>query len=827
MQEIVPEETSPIIKTTQGNPGLYNAVNAANLKHLLWIGTVGTQTDNMSKQELQELETNLMDKHESCPVFVSKEELHGHYSVFCKQVLWKPFHYQLEDFPKARNYDQDAWNHYVQVNQKFANVICKNYKSGDVIWINDYHLMLVPEMVRRQIPQATIGFFLHIPFPSSEIFRCLHVRQQILRGLLGADLVGFQIYSYLRHFLMNCSRILALDSSPRGVQLEKSTATVGIYPIGINLDSLNEKRKQQEVLDLISFLKEKYKGKKILIGRDKNDYVKGVKNKLLAYEQFMAKNPQWHGKVVLIQVTLSTTEANEHECNDTDIVARINSRFGTIEYVPVVYLHQDISFSHYLALLTIADACLITPLRDGMNLTSHEYVVCQEEKKSPLIISEFAGTYGSFGASLRVNPWDTQEVADAILDALEMTPEEKNYRWEALYQHVALNTAQSFVETFVKDTLLSHKTNSSTVATSIPRIDFDQLKTEYHKATRRLIFVDDCGTLKKPCSDEFLLHLHSHDNDQEMRDILTKLCADPANSVYLMSGRPRTELEELMSIPNLGIAAENGCFLKFCDKSKWEIMLRDNNLNWRKKVMQVLEYYTEYRTPGSYIESKEIGLSWHFGRADKDFGSWQAAECQNHIINSLMSNYPIHTLATRKRIDVLPRNVSKATVIKRVLQYHQNKRRLSTHSIANAPLPNPEVEYGLPPQQSQLFASELDAAFQEPPTLGHMSDSSVGSFPSSVDFILCLGDDRADEFMFEYLARLDETTPSGSFDKDCTSPRSETAALEDDDYGKFKRNPSPSRKSRVIFTCTVGSKSSSARYFIDTRRDLIAGLESL
>ncbi len=195
----------------------------------------------------------------------------------------------------------------------------------------------------------------------------------------------------------------------------------------------------------MALLKEKYAGKYVVIGRDKNDYVKGVRHKLLAFERFLQTHPEMQGKAVLIQVSLSTSEANESQSNVSNVVARINSQFGTIEYIPVVYLHQDISFNHYLALLTMADACLITSLRDGMNLTSHEYVVCQEEKNSPLIISEFAGTYGSFGAALRVNPWNTKEVADAIYEALTMKSEEKTYRWKNLYSYVETNTGEDYV----------------------------------------------------------------------------------------------------------------------------------------------------------------------------------------------------------------------------------------------------------------------------------------------------------------------------------------------------------------------------------------------
>lgn len=228
------------------------------------------------------------------------------------------------------------------------------------------------------------------------------MRKELLRGLLGADLIGFQIYSFMRHFLMTCSRLLGLDSNPKAILMDDSRVAVGSFPIGIDLKSLKEKRAHPEVAKLVASLLEKYKGQYVLIGRDKNDQVKGVDHKLLAFERFLEGYPEFHGKVVLIQVSLSTATENEEQSNVDHLVSRINSRFGSIGYIPVVYLHQDISFHHYLALLTMADACLITSLRDGMNLTSHEYVICQEEKKSPLIISEFAGTYGNFGAALRV-----------------------------------------------------------------------------------------------------------------------------------------------------------------------------------------------------------------------------------------------------------------------------------------------------------------------------------------------------------------------------------------------------------------------------------------
>ena len=248
--------------------------------------------------------------------------------------------------------------------------------------------MLLPGMIREKIPNATIGFFLHIPFPSSELFRCLPPRKQLLEAMLQSDVIGFQTYSFARHFLQTCARILSVDATPSGIQLDTHYCSVGIHPIGIDIAALRSKISDPDVAQWVTKLKEKYADKKLIVARDKLDYIKGVRQKLLAFEQFLIRHPEWRGEVVLIQIALSTSEHNELRAHISDVVSRVNSKFSNISYQPIVFLHQDISFAQYLALLTCADACLLTPLRDGMNLTSHEYIVCQEKTHSPLILSE-------------------------------------------------------------------------------------------------------------------------------------------------------------------------------------------------------------------------------------------------------------------------------------------------------------------------------------------------------------------------------------------------------------------------------------------------------
>jgi trehalose 6-phosphate synthase/phosphatase len=396
-----------------GNSGLHNAINAAKeiCQDRLWVGTLPTDLPK-DPSERNNVLNKLRHSYNSLVVELpAGDKQHpGNYYRYCKRVMWPIFHNMLPDHHLAlqSGTNQDDWESYVQLNKAFADSVIAEYQPGDIIWVNDYHLMLVPQLVRAVLPDATMGFFLHVPFPTSEIFRCLPVRQEILQGILAADLIGFQTYGYARHFFQSCTRILGYSCTPRGVQMEDRLVTVGIFPIGIVPGSIERKLQSLEVSEIAEQLCEKYTGKMIIVSRDKVDPVKGIREKLLGFSQFLEDYPEWRGRVVLIQVAVT----GQDRClqNISRIAAGINARFECLAtcYTPVVLIAQDVSFPHYLALLSVANVCLITSLRDGMNLTSHEFVLCQKDRNhGPLIISEFAGTSTTFSAALRVNPWDS------------------------------------------------------------------------------------------------------------------------------------------------------------------------------------------------------------------------------------------------------------------------------------------------------------------------------------------------------------------------------------------------------------------------------------
>ena len=667
-----------VVDADQGNGGLRNAADAAardgdNSENgdYTWVGTLGMPTDALEgTQQKQEIEDTLANEFDMLTVFASDKDFDGHYAHFCKQILWPVFHYQIPDNPKSKAYEDHSWKYYVNVNQAFADKIVSNWKRGDIVWVNDYHLLLVPGMVRQKLPDAKIGFFLHVAFPSSEVFRCLAVRKELLEGMLGANLVGFQIEEYSRHFLQTCSRILSYEATPEGIQLDDRFVDVTNLAIGVDPVSLRKHQLEENVMKWVNILSERYKDKKLIVARDKLDHVRGVRQKLLAYELFLNKNPQWRGKVVLIQVALSSNEKSELDAAVSDIVTRVNSSWANLAYQPVVYLKQDIDFAQYLALLTIADALMITSQREGMNLTSHEYLFCQdgrllpEKKHGSLILSEFAGTASIFKKNeLSVNPWDYRQCAQAIEQALEMSDTEKETRWNNLFKAVSTNTGGSWFRDFLSRLDVAHKEQHKRDQTSVPRLSIPKVSQQYQNASRRLFILDYEGTLVSWGPVNQIIPV----SPQRTLDTLNDLLRDERNIVYVMSGRRPEELERVFRrVPNLGLIAENGCFLRPAHSEKWiEFAEKSRIQSWKSSVKSILEYVLE-RTPGAEIEERHCSISFHYKDAeDPEGAARQAAECASHV-NDACESQRVHAVPLDRSITVEPLDWTKKTAAQKV-----------------------------------------------------------------------------------------------------------------------------------------------------------------
>ncbi|KAJ7923024.1 alpha,alpha-trehalose-phosphate synthase [Mycena leptocephala] len=561
------------------NGGLNNAIVSmgAKLKKKLWVGTIGTHTDSFSEPLRRAIDKRMTVENACLPVWIPDAEFESCYDEFCHQVLWPCLHYAIPDAPKTKMfYESASFKQYVAVNQRFADAISANYQDGDIIWVNDYHLMLLPAMLRAspRIPaHAPIGFFMHVAFPSSEIFRCLSVRKTLLGGLLAANLIGFQTANYARHFRQTVSRIMSYEALPRGIQVSEGAGDsrrmrfvdVGVFPMGIDVQQLEEKKREPDVAEWVQVLKQRYAGMKIVVGRDKLDEIQGVRHKLLAFQTFLEKHPEFQQKVVLIQVALQTT-SSDLAGSIADVVTHINSRFSTLTYQPVVFLPtQDLTFSQYLALLTVADAFLVTSLREGMALRTHEFVECQEGRHRPLILSEFTGSYSysGFRSCIAINPWDTRGTAAAINQALTMSDDEALSRWEDLHNHVTTQTGQAFVTTFLSRCLRSHTEQHLQSHEAAPTLDMHRVLPRYKHSSKRLLLMDFESTLwtrPKPGAPT-----DGEDASLERAlEVLRRFAADGRNDVWLLSGLPIEGVLSRISkeVPRIGIVAENGCFIR-------------------------------------------------------------------------------------------------------------------------------------------------------------------------------------------------------------------------------------------------------------------------
>lgn len=616
------------------------------------------------------------------PVWLPDElDEDGNVAAFRDQAKWRKyaehelytlFHYKQNE-PTDGRAIKTWWADYYRLNKAFADKILEEYHVGDVIIVHDYHLLLLPGLLRQRVPSIYVGFFLHVPFPSSEFYRCLTRRKDILEGVLGANMIGFQAYSYSRHFSSCCTRILGFDSSANGVDAYGAHVAVEVFPIGINASATHLMAFEDPAVDeKIKGIQELYAGKKIIVGRDRLDSVRGVAQKLQAYEIFLERHPEWHDNVVLIQVTSPTSIEDKDEGEDktankiSDLVARINGVYGSLSFTPVQHYPQYLSREEYFALLRIADVGLITSVRDGMNTTSLEYIISQKDKQGPLILSEFSGTAGSLGNAIHINPWDLGGTADEIYHALTMSTEEKQAAHQKLYKHVTTNTIQAWTSNYIKRLLTNLASFNQSFAT--PALDRAKLLSQYRSAGKRLFMFDYDGTLTPIVKDPQA----AIPSDRVIRTLKT-LAADPRNNVWIISGRDQAFLEEWMGhITELGLSAEHGSFMRPPKSDSWENLTEKEDMSWQKHVMDVFQQYTE-RTQGSFIERKKIALTWHYRRADPEYGAFQARECKKQLEATVGKKWDVEIMPGKANLEVRPKFVNKGEIAKRlVVDYNKD-----------------------------------------------------------------------------------------------------------------------------------------------------------
>ena len=699
--------------------------------------TPGQDEDKLyvTNEQMDNLKSRISKNYN--PVWLLRSRNQSRWRTYAENIIWPLFHYILNpakevDLDSDGSDSNNSWYDYVKFNEAYAMKIGEIYQPGDIIWIHDYYLLLLPQLLRMNFSSEnennlSIGYFHHAPWPSYEYFRCLPRRKEILDGLVGADRISFQNEQFSRHFVSSCKRLLDSTSKKEKNELGKDQYNVSVYggdlivdssPIGVDTDKIMSEAFTPDVNSKVDAIRQAYQGKKIIIGRDRFDPVRGIIQKLRAFETFLAMYPEWREQVVLIQVSSPTLNRDspqnirlEQQVNE--LVNSINSQYGNLNFAPVQHYYMRIPKDVYFSLLRAANLCLITSVRDGMNTTALEYVTIKShDSKSncygmPLILSEFSGSSSVLKDAIIVNPWDSVAVAKSINKAFELTKEQRDQIQEKTWSEVP--SIKIWTDKFLEKMIEINQQADSKDRKRTPALNRPVLLENYKAANRRLFLFDYDGTLtpivKDPAAAIPTARLYT---------IMEKLSQDPKNQIWIISGRDQIFLNKWWGSKNkhIGLSAEHGCFVKDIGTPEWINLAKKFDMSWQVRVNQVMEDLTN-KTPGSFIERKEVALTWHYRAAVPELGDYNAAELKKQLLE-FTEDFDLDVMEGKKNIEVRPKFVNKGEIVKRLVWH----------------------KYGTP----QDLLKPLDQSLP------------IDEMP---DFILCLGDDFTDEDMFRQLNSIE------------------------------------------------------------------------
>ncbi|HRE52089.1 MAG TPA: bifunctional alpha,alpha-trehalose-phosphate synthase (UDP-forming)/trehalose-phosphatase [Flavitalea sp.] len=619
----------------------------------IWIGWPGMEIGDEAVQ--QKVQQELGEQNLKA-VFLTQEEINHYYEGFSNEILWPVFHYM----PTYARYHQQYWDYYYAVNEKFRDVILQNMEPGDTIWIHDYQLLLLPGLLRSAVPDATIGFFQHIPFPSFELFRMIPWRVELLDGLLGADLIGFHTFDDARHFVSAARGLTSAISSSNEISYNNRNIVVDSFPMGIDSKKFHELTKEPLVREYIAELKKSFENTRLILSIDRLDYSKGILQRLRAYELLLQLNPDYVGSIVLYMIVVPSRDNVQQYKELLDeidkTVGGINARYRTMNWQPVSYFYRSLPVEELSALYATAEICLVTPMRDGMNLVCKEYIASRENGDGVLILSEMAGASKELSDAIIVNPNNIHAIMLAIEEALAMPLAEQKRRMQLMKEIVMKFNVSHWVKLFMTRLKEVKQMQVSMFARHISETSGNNIKRLYANAENRLIFLDYDGTLVGFSAD-----IEMAAPDEELYTILEKLAEDPANRVVIVSGRNPEFLEKWFGALHIDMVAEHGAWTKSAHKG-WQ-SLPGLNAQWKKEFFPVLEAFAD-RTPGAFIEEKDFSLVWHYRKVEESLGELRS--------NEIMST--LRYLAEDKGLQVLPGN--KVVEIKNI-EINKGKAALS------------------------------------------------------------------------------------------------------------------------------------------------------
>lgn len=648
----------------QASGGLVTAINSylntqspGTYSDVFWVGVPGCTQDVWERFE----EKITSSSFTYIPVFPEAAEYEGYYNGHSNSVIWPLFHY----FPSYASYNANSYESYLKVNEQFAEALLGNLQANDTVWVHDYHLLPLCDLLRRERTDITIGFFLHIPFPSFEIFRLLPKKWQesVLRGMLGADLIGFHTIDYASHFLQSVLMVLGLDNDRHLIHYDNRLIKVDVFPISIDFKKFIDAFDDEKVIALRDALHKEMSGRKIIFSVDRLDYTKGVQNRLDGYECFLRQNPQYHEKVVFIMVIVPSRDNiakyAEKKKGIDEQISRINSEIGNIHWVPVIYQYNHLTFEEMIALYTACDLALITPLRDGMNLVSKEFVASRKDKRGALIISEMAGAARELTDALTINPNDISEIADKIKCGLEMPEEEQMYRIDNMQKRIASYDVKAWADDFMTELKIIKDKQQPFKIKFLDASARTNLYEKYKDASKRLLLLDYDGTLVSFSANPSLAI-----PDEALLTLLQRLCEAPENNVFLISGRSSAWLEKNFGQLPINLIAEHGARFKW-KKSDWATEVQTNN-EWKSQVHNIMDIYVR-RCANSFVEEKDFSMVWHYRNSSIAQGKLRALELSSEL-NEYIHNRNLQVLMGNKIVEVRQSGINKGTSINNVIE---------------------------------------------------------------------------------------------------------------------------------------------------------------
>jgi trehalose 6-phosphate synthase/phosphatase len=618
--------------------------------HGLWIGWPGDLA-RISSTQRAALDRQLGERG-IVPVHLTRDQVDRYYHGFSNRVLWPLFHYLIDRVPV----DATGWDAYKEVNAAFADAVAREYRAGDTIWVHDYQLMLLPALLRARLPEARIGFFLHIPFPSSEVFRVLPWRREILDGLLGADLVGFHTFAYMRHFIASLLHVEGVEADVDRVRVGERVVALGVFPMGVDSAHFDKLARDPDVRAQADAIRRDAGDRQIILGVDRLDYTKGIPRRLHAVERLLERDPALRDTIRYIQVAVpSRGEVDSYQRFKRQVeeaVGRINGACGTLRSTPVQYVHQSVSMPELVALYSAADVMLVTPLRDGMNLVAKEFVASRTDGDGVLVLSEFAGAAAELDGAMVVNPYDVDAIATALQHALALPAGERHARMQSLRRRVAAADIHAWTDSFLGQ-LRSLRPLAPPIAVR-PAPSLETALEDARRTTRLRVLLDYDGTLVPLTRSPELAA-----PGDELLALLSDLAEAPDLDIEIVSGRPRDTLDAWFGALPIPLWAEHGFWHRIAPNEAWKPASHIRP-DWSDRILPILEQFTA-GTPGSKIERKTASIAWHFRGASREFGARQAHELRM-LLGDALSNQPIEVLEGKKVIEIRLRGVSKSVV---------------------------------------------------------------------------------------------------------------------------------------------------------------------